>query len=298
MCYDLKTFRCGHYKRTFNNCRCTLYCSGEQRRPTYCGQWHCNRRPYYSDGFCERDHISYVNIGHYFNPETGRRNRYRPGQRIRSLRPHRRGVAAMSDHSSVFSIPSILDYSAIHPDELILDQDPYEFDDTGVLEVGVGFEIRDGGPHPDHRTGISNISEIFSNPRISPGELFDMIARELGARDSNNQPMTDVIENIVRMASSGVGSNARSSLPRATVIQRTATGTVARPLRGFSSAALRPSAFDRILESTPLPLLGGHDLMDIDEDPTDVGTSRRRDRRPRANPRAGPSTNNNSGRPV
>ncbi|KAF3904772.1 hypothetical protein ABW20_dc0102649 [Dactylellina cionopaga] len=94
MCYSLKTFSCGHFARAYphQSCKCTIRCVGEQRQPQTCGQWFCDKKPYYSDGSCEKDHITHVGSGHYFHPEYGRRPGPRPGQRLRGFRQSRRGA--------------------------------------------------------------------------------------------------------------------------------------------------------------------------------------------------------------
>ncbi|KAF3232718.1 hypothetical protein TWF128_003718 [Orbilia oligospora] len=211
MCYDLKTYRCGHFERTFTNCKCTLHCSGEQRQPRNCNQWFCNKKPYYSDGACDRDHITNIGIGHYFNPETGRRGRYRPGQHLRSLRAPRSNSTA-STHSSLFALPStrlssgLLEHLAIHPDELILDRDPSDPDgleEESIEERVFGIRI------PSH----ANADEYFASvPRVfgghsqgqsqglSPSDILSMIAREIRAQDGDNQPLANAMEGILRAA--------------------------------------------------------------------------------------------------
>ncbi|KAF3937467.1 hypothetical protein ABW19_dt0209930 [Dactylella cylindrospora] len=93
MCYTIKTYRCGHHKRElpsdWRHCRCKNRCLGEQRLPQYCNQWFCAKKPYFSDGASEADHIRHVRIGHYFNPITGPSGP-RPGARLRQFRSPRR----------------------------------------------------------------------------------------------------------------------------------------------------------------------------------------------------------------
>ncbi|KAF3204572.1 hypothetical protein TWF679_009775 [Orbilia oligospora] len=299
MCYDLKTYRCGHFERTFTNCKCTLHCSGEQRQPKNCNQWFCNKKPYYSDGACDRDHITNIGIGHYFNPETGRRGRYRPGQHLRSLRAPRSNSTA-STHSSFFALPStrlpsgLLEHLAIHPDELILDRDPSDPDgleEETIEERVFGIRI------PSH----SNADEYFASvPRVlgghsqgqsqglSPSDILGMIAREIRAQDGDIQPFANAMGGILRAvevearqhrpppATLSAIPHHRSPAP-ATISAAYRRGTSGRPVRINPPNVLRNFRPARaVVESGsgpgPRPGSGSgvtppvSDLMDIEED--------------------------------
>ncbi|KAK6343444.1 hypothetical protein TWF730_011033 [Orbilia blumenaviensis] len=281
MCYHVKTYRCGHFKRTFTGCRCTLHSSGEQRQPSYCSQWFCDKKPYYSDGNCDRDHISNVNIGHYFNPDTGRRGRFRPGQRLRSFRPARSNHTPATTSSGIFAIPSsrlpteLLDHLAIHPDELDLDHDySVEYDEedppisTGSRILEVGIEIPPNAGPGEYTASVSRDSSgrsgTFSG--LSPAEFISILAREsgLGLRAST-QPITDAIDGLIRMAS--LDPRQQRSVPdhapyRATIIRRGPGVAANRPVRINPPTSLRPSRPTRaVVESISNT---GTDLMEID----------------------------------
>ncbi|KAF3223973.1 hypothetical protein TWF106_004621 [Orbilia oligospora] len=299
MCYDLKTYRCGHFERTFTNCKCTLHCSGEQRQPKNCNQWFCNKKPYYSDGACDRDHITNIGIGHYFNPETGRRGRYRPGQHLRSLRAPRSNSTA-STHSSFFALPStrlpsgLLEHLAIHPDELILDRDPSDPDgleEETIEERVFGIRI------PSH----TNADEYFASvPRVlgghsqgqsqglSPSDILGMIAREIRAQDGDIQPFANAMGGILRAAEVEARQHrpppaTLSAIPHhrspapATISAAYRRGTSGRPVRINPPNVLRNFRPARaVVESGsgpgPRPGSGSgvtppvSDLMDIEED--------------------------------
>ncbi|KAK6336799.1 hypothetical protein TWF718_009587 [Orbilia javanica] len=267
MCYDLKTYRCGHYKRTFTNCKCTAHCSGEQRQPTSCPQWFCDKKPYYSDGSCERDHIVNISIGHYFSPETGRRGRYRPGQHLRSLRPPR-SSSTTSPRSTLFglsgsSLPStLMGHLAIHPDELILDRDPFGSDDIEdslteqrAFRIGVSSAANPG-------EYFASIPRVFGTPQgpqhgLSPTDLFELIAREIGVHDGDIEPVANALEGIIR----GIDAETRPS-------RRPATrrgGVSGRPIRINAPPNLRPFRPAHAAVGNT-PSTAAPDLMDLDDE--------------------------------
>ncbi|KAF3289870.1 hypothetical protein TWF970_003614 [Orbilia oligospora] len=306
MCYDLKTYRCGHFERTFTNCKCTLHCSGEQRQPRNCNQWFCNKKPYYSDGACDRDHITNIGIGHYFNPETGRRGRYRPGQHLRSLRAPRSNSTA-STHSSLFALPStrlpsgLLEHLAIHPDELILDRDPSDPDgleEESIEERVFGIRI------PSH----ANADEYFA----SVPHILSMIAREIRVQDGDIQPLANAMEGILRAAEAEARHHrpppaTLSAVPApATISAAYRRGASGRPVRINPPNVLRNFRPTRaVVESgsgvtPPVP-----NLMDIEGDLHAMREAVARVEGifagvnsqlsgPQANPEAGPSESNNT----
>ncbi|KAK6512897.1 hypothetical protein TWF506_009060 [Arthrobotrys conoides] len=270
MCYDLKTFRCGHFKRTFHSCKCTLHCSGEQRQPSYCTQWFCDKRPYYSDGSCDRDHITNISIGHYFNLETGRRGRYRPGQHLRTLRSHRSNSSTTSTRSSLFAIPStrlpteLLEHLAIHPDELILDRDPS--DPYGLEEESIEERIFGIPANTNPEDYFASIPRSFGPPQglphgLRPSDFLHMIARQIRARDGDIQPLASAMEGILRAADIEVRHH--PPLHRSTGVRR--GGPTGRPVRLNPPPALRASRPARaVVESGATPPVPNP--MDIDED--------------------------------
>ncbi|KAK6525767.1 hypothetical protein TWF281_010812 [Arthrobotrys megalospora] len=276
MCYHIKTYRCGHYKRTFSGCKCTLHSSGEQRQPTFCDQWFCNKRPYYSDGSCERDHITNINIGHHFNPETGRRSRYRPGQRLRSLRPPRNNGATTSAPSGILAIQSsrlpteLLEQLSIHPDELDLENDySMDWDDddqippgSRVLEFGIGIP------------STATAEEFFSTmPRAftvaappppqggySPAEFINTIAQEISERARGDVDIVESLHNTLRRMRERSAHTLPPHLNGPSTTRRP-TATTGRPIRINvpTTRPVRPPRPSMRSPSTALPTL--NDLL-------------------------------------
>ncbi|EPS36546.1 hypothetical protein H072_9882 [Dactylellina haptotyla CBS 200.50] len=163
MCYKLQTFSCGHFIRSFPHasCKCTNRSIGEQRQPRTCRQWFCDKKPYYTDGCCEKSHITHINTsGHYFNPETGRRSGVRPGQRLTSFRaPRHRSSRAVN-----LAPPP---YLGIEPPSYITSNS--EWDDTTALprqpqsERARPVQIVELGTPPESSDDESMIPRSFSN---------------------------------------------------------------------------------------------------------------------------------------